>query len=227
MEQNGTEIIYFFLISTFFLCALSVVIIVIVVIHQRKVLRHNAEMLNLTNVSHDEMIRAHMQSQEEEKKQITADMHDEIGPLLSIVKMKLAQLSDRTQDPSQQELIGASKKILEDAIHKIRNLSKSLYSEVLNQFGLVGAVEEFVQVMQQKTDIRIIMEDHGVQENRFSKILETNLFRTIQELTNNLVKHSGARQLLITMDYHNQLLTVTLSDDGSQFNMLKNHPRQC
>ncbi len=211
---------YFFLICTLLLSILAVLVIVIVFIHQRKVLKHSAELQTLSEVSHEEMIRSHMQSQEDERKKITADMHDEIGPLLSIVKMNISQVADKLTDETQKESLVNSKKILEDAIQQIRNISKSLYSEVLYQFGLVGGLEEFIQVMQLKTKIKMDVIDEGMGDNRFSKILETNIFRIVQEMVNNIIKYSEATKMIVKLAYTDNMLIVSICDNGQHFNML-------
>ena len=136
-----------------------------------------------------------LEVQEAEQKRIARDLHDEVGALLSVTKMSLNVLGRKIKDDTLSKDLLKSKKLLEDSIATVRRISKELIPSSLENFGLVAAIEDFLNQVKQSTGLSVNFETDFLEDDNLTKNQELMLYRIVQELTNNAIKHSGATQL--------------------------------
>jgi two-component system, NarL family, sensor kinase len=162
---------------------------------------------------HKEKIQAEIDTLEKERRRIASDLHDELGPLLSAVKLQINSLD--TNDPGDQEVISKSSFHLDSIIRKLREISNNLMPNTLVRKGLQKAIGEFIENSQQAygMEIRFICE----QELHLNQHKEINIYRIIQEILHNTVKHAQASLLIIKIMIEGDRLLVMTADNGKGF----------
>jgi PAS domain S-box-containing protein len=155
-----------------------------------------------------------LSTEEREREKFARNLHDELGPLLSSIKMYVNSLASSV-DPQKNEFVMSQlKKILSEAIRSTKELSNDLSPHVLSSYGLVAALEWFID--QLKPYIRIVFESN-LKDERYPSMLELSIYRIIKELINNTLKHAQANAIHIKL--HTVLKSVHLyySDNGKGF----------
>jgi len=162
---------------------------------------------------HKERIRAEIDTLENERKRIAADLHDELGPLLSAVKLQINNLE--TTDPGDLQIIGKSSGYIDNIITKLREISNDLMPNTLLRKGLKNAVVEFIDHSQDayKLPVKFICE----QDLQLSQDKEINLYRIVQEITHNTIKHAKATMLIIKISIQDDRLFLMTADNGRGF----------
>jgi signal transduction histidine kinase len=158
--------------------------------------------------------------QEEEKKRISRELHDNFGQMLTSIKMNLELLQNKSIKPD--DLICDINKQLEDARKEIREISYRLRPRVLDDFGLVPALKTLCDDVSSKSGIKGIFQSHNYSA-RLNSEIETNIYRIVQEALNNIVKHSHAAEFFIQLIQHEDKITISIDDDGSGFNPADNN----
>lgn len=172
---------------------------------------------------HKERIQAEIDTLENERKRIASDLHDELGSLLSAVKLQINNLD--IEDPADQMLVQKSSTHIDSIIQKLREISNNLMPNTLVRKGLRKAIEEFAESSQQTygLQVKFICE----QELHLSQHKEINLYRIIQEIFHNTIKHAKATVLIIKILIEDNRLLLMTADNGKGFDYfakLKDNP---
>ena len=150
---------------------------------------------------------------ENERARIANDLHDELGPILSAVKLRTNNLEIRTdEDKEELEMIN---KNIDDMMKKMRTISNDLLPNTLRRKGLIAAITESVNNANLLKGLSIQFHHENVPE--LSKEKSVNLFRILQEIIHNTLKHSAAKELKIELTSKNEVLYLISEDDGSGF----------
>lgn len=188
--------------------ALGVIIVVFIITminHQRR----NRRMNKLK-------IRAEINMLEKERKRIATDLHDELGPILSAVRIQINHLNlDKAED---KKVIAFANKHIDDILSKTREISYNLLPNTLVRKGLVKAVQEYVGKMREAHKLDITFVGNDIELPTETSI---NIYRIIQEITHNTIKHADAIQLVISLEKNDNKLVLMTSDDGSGFDYYK------
>jgi signal transduction histidine kinase len=158
-------------------------------------------------------IKAEITTLENERSRIAADLHDEVGPLLSAIKLQINNIDGA--DAAESALIGKTSLHIDDVIKKMRDISNDLLPNVLVRRGLVPAVADFIAKVQPATTMRIGLEHNN--PARFLANIEVNAYRIVQEVVHNAIKHAQAKTLGIHIKIEPQRLQITTQDDGVGF----------
>lgn len=162
---------------------------------------------------HKEKIRAEIDTLENERKRIASDLHDELGPILSAVKLQINNLESPLAD--DQVLIQKSSQHIDIIIHKLREISNNLMPNTLLRKGLVKAISEFVETNGETYKIAIKFSCE--QELELGLDREINIYRIVQEIVHNTVKHAKATLLIIRIIVENNHLILSTADNGIGF----------
>jgi len=158
-----------------------------------------------------------MKGQEEERSRLAKDLHDGVGGLLSGVKLSLNYMKGNVFLTEKNALaLNTVIDQLDVSINELRRVSHNMMPEALIKFGLKEAVENYCESINQTGALKIRLQTYGF-EQRFEQDTETILFRMIQELLNNIVKHAQAQQALVQLIKENSKLSLTVEDDGKGF----------
>ncbi|MET4074338.1 two-component system NarL family sensor kinase [Hymenobacter sp. UYCo722] len=161
--------------------------------------------------------QAVLQGQEEERRRLARDLHDGLGGMLSTVKHYLAAARSRAALPEEATtLVTQSIEHLDSSIGELRRVARNLMPEALLAFGLAQALQDLCATTQQAGDLRVQLHLHGL-ETRLPQTLEVELYRLVQELLNNVLKHAQAQEVLVQLMRHGPELHLVVEDDGRGF----------
>ncbi|WP_298550795.1 sensor histidine kinase [uncultured Algibacter sp.] len=158
-------------------------------------------------------IDAMIEGQEKERQRIANDLHDDLGGLMATVKLHFNVLKDK-QTP---ELFDKTTGLLDEAYNKIRSIAHAKNSGVIAKQGLLKAVQNMADKISVSNKITVDVIDHGL-ENRLENSLELTIFRIIQELITNVIKHADANEATIHLTNHDETLNIMIEDNGKGFN---------
>ena len=192
---------------------LAAVIIVFVTMHQRKIIRYHKEMKRLEEEKQEIYLKASIRFQEEERGRIAADLHDDAGPLLATVRLYLNDNLVNQDKPQQIQSIYSAKQIIDEAIQLIRNISHSLMPPTLKNFGLESATSDLFQKINGSGVIKASARFHDYRERLVSE-REMLAFRVVQEIINNIIKHSNAGFIHLTQNVSENNLYIRIHHDG-------------
>ena len=168
----------------------------------------------MRNTFNQELLKTRLEIQEETFKTISQEIHDNIGQALSFVKLSINTVNVYDPEETKQKL-QESKNHLSKTIQDLRDLAKSLNTDFIAELGLGGAIEQQLQLMQKtgayQTSLSIDGKEYKDQQQ------DIVVFRIVQELLNNIVKHAGAATVDINMVYEPANLLITVKDDGKGF----------
>jgi PAS domain S-box-containing protein len=172
--------------------------------------------------SNELLMSAIISTQESERSRFAQDLHDGLGQKLLAAKMNLlAMKGDLLEDSKVGQLHEKSVDLLMNAIHETRNISHSLMSNTLKRYGLTDAINEMIRSFVNLNEITIKVENE-VSKERFGLDLEIGVYRIVQELFNNSLKHSNATTIDIRIKMlTDSLLFVKYKDNGIGFNLEK------
>ncbi|MHA4843309.1 sensor histidine kinase [Flavitalea antarctica] len=174
------------------------------------IIRHQRRNLHL----HKAKILAEITTLENERRRIASDLHDELGPLLSAVKLQITNLD--SQDPHDLKLINKSSGHIDDIIQKLREISNNLMPNTLLRKGLKVAIQDSISRVKDVHPLNITLEypDDVV----LSQDKEINMYRIIQEIIHNTIKHAQAKNLRLIFSREKDLVVLRTDDDGIGFN---------
>jgi two-component system NarL family sensor kinase len=158
-----------------------------------------------------------LKGQEEERVRLSKDLHDGVGSMLSGVKMSFSNMKENLV--MDQQNAGAFEKSIRDldqTISELRKVAHNLMPETLIKFGLKDAVKDFCKSMQLMSNTPILCEQFGV-ERLLGNIAEINIYRIIQELVNNAIKHGQASQVVVQLTWTPVRVLITVEDNGNGF----------
>ena len=159
--------------------------------------------------------KATIETQEKERGHIGKELHDNVNQILTTTKLylELAQTAPELKD----ELILKSGKNIAHVINEIRSLSRSLMDPTLGDLGLVESINDLIENVNLTRRIRARLQVVGAPETSLNKEQQLMLFRIIQEITNNAVKHARAENLMIELVQATDHFRLTVTDDGQGF----------
>jgi signal transduction histidine kinase len=196
-------------------CMLILVVglVVFIVFHQRRVTRYQMQLQRLEQEQQKVLINASVRLQEEERQRIAADLHDDAGPLLATARLYLNENLVNQDKATQLQSIYQARQILDDTIQLVRNISHSLMPPTLKNFGLESAVNDLVQKISGSGSINASSRFHEYKD-RLKPEKELLVFRVIQELINNILKHSNSSFIHITQNMHGDRFVLRIHHDG-------------
>lgn len=165
-------------------------------------------------------ILAILEGQEKERRRIGREIHDGIGPQLSSVKLYLDSLADSSNHSTPNELkekITSLGSIINSITDDLRGISHFLIPRVLDEFGILAACENLINQYNSAGKIHFNLYSNLGKNDSFDKEIELNLFRSSQELLNNVVKHSNAKEVLFQLIKHENSIVLMVEDDGDGF----------
>ncbi|WP_083927719.1 sensor histidine kinase [Niabella aurantiaca] len=158
-----------------------------------------------------------MKGQEEERSRLAKDLHDGVGGLLSGVKLSLSNMKGNVfLSEENAKAVATIIGQLDSSIHELRRVSHNMMPEALIKFGLKEALENYCESIDQSGKLNVRLQTYGL-EQRMEQDTEIILYRVVQELLNNVVKHADARQALVQLVREPDKFTLTVEDDGKGF----------
>ena len=192
--------------------AITVILLGIIIVYfTLSVIRQQRKNLELQK----ENAIAEINAMEKERARIANDLHDEIGPVLSVVKFQVDAIEDI--DPEEKELLKQASESLDSLIGRMREVANNLMPSALHRKGLIPAIKEFVSKANSGGKTKVTFLEAGTIFTEGSKSI--NIYRIIQEIVNNCLKHADAKVLEINMTQKNGMITILCKDDGRGFDL--------
>ncbi|WP_340157371.1 sensor histidine kinase [uncultured Maribacter sp.] len=157
-------------------------------------------------------IDAMIEGQEKERQRVANELHDDLGSLMATIKLHFGNVKGKDKDPALKQ----AQTLLEEAYQKVRGIAHRKNSGVMSSQGLLPAVKKMAQVISETNALEVSVEDFGMGE-RMENSLELSLFRTIQELVANTIKHAEATKLNIQISQYEDNLNIIIEDNGKGF----------
>lgn len=168
----------------------------------------------------DTGFKAVITATEDERKRIAKDLHDGVVQQIAAVKLTLASVEKKIPKEEREEIVKA-KNMAEAAAEETRNLSHQMMPKVLIEVGMVPAMEEVINNSLVMNNMKVDFQQHGLKE-RYENRIEIAVYRIFQELVNNVVKHSGAKEVDVQLMENGSKLMLIVEDDGVGMNKEKN-----
>lgn len=184
----------------------------------RLLVRHVDRVTQQRRALENRLMTAVLRTEEKQRATFSRELHDGLGPLLSSAKMSLSALNRTELDDRSRDMLKNTSAVIDEAIRSLREISNNLSPHVLNNFGLVHGIKNFVERVGAMHDREIILRTRLVDE-RFDANIEVILYRVVCELVNNSLKHSECERIIIDINVVGNNIVVDYRDNGKGFNL--------
>jgi len=155
-----------------------------------------------------------IEAEEKERSRIAQELHDGLGQLLSTARLNVAGLEDAVNKEDQPSL-ERSLKIIDEACVEVRNISHNMMPSALIRLGLIPAINELVNNVNSAKGIKINFTTNV--NVSLGKSMDITIYRVVQEILNNMIKHAKANLISMSIEKNNTDLTITMKDNGIGF----------
>lgn len=217
MFANDKEIIIAVIVSSTMMIFLVGIIVAAIVKYQNKSRKHLQELNVLKIMYQEETLKALLEKEEQTLMRISQEIHDNIGQILSLVKLNLNTLDLTESPPEIKNKVFSTKELVGKAINDLRELSKSLNTIHVSKDSLSDSITRELEIVN-KTGLYITeLTTLGV-ETTLAPQKQIIIFRIAQEALNNIIKHANATHIFVELNYNSGNLTLQIKDDGIGFN---------
>ncbi|WP_299273551.1 tetratricopeptide repeat protein [uncultured Psychroserpens sp.] len=163
-------------------------------------------------------INAMIEGQEGERQRIARDLHDRLGSMLSMVKVHFKSVEENIEKlkASNRSQYEKANTLLDNACDEVRKISHDIASGVLTKFGLVAALEDLKETLEESNRVEVEFIAHGF-DARLDNNIEITIYRIVQELVSNILKYAQAKHITIQLINNDNSLHITVEDDGIGF----------
>ncbi|NQX77035.1 ATP-binding protein [Gilvibacter sp.] len=166
-------------------------------------------------------IDAMIAGQEKERQRLASDLHDSVGATLSAAKMQFEHLKKhRGKLDNEEEFYERTQTLLEEAYSEVRSMAHAKNSGVIAKHGLLPAVKKLARNAAATGKLNVEVQDYGL-DQRMEGSLEIAVFRMVQELVTNIIKHAEATEANISLTQHEDVLNLVVEDNGKGFKVGK------
>src|SRR5688572_4713063 len=220
MEGEVSQFALIFSLASVGMLVLAGFIILFVVFYQKKMIEEQLKRQQLELDFQQRMMEATLESEENERRRLAGELHDSVGGMLSTIRVGLTTIAKQLPDP---RAIEQSKLMLDDTLSSVRRISLDLMPSTLEKFGLMPALREICERFQAATLIPVNFDEQGEVPTMDAKHA-LKIFRVVQELVNNAVKHAKASNINVKV-YADNPLKICVEDDGIGFDPSLNHSK--
>jgi signal transduction histidine kinase len=201
--------------GTIMLFLLASGIIIFMVMYQRRMLEHKISVQVAETKHQQELFYSTLEAIEEERIRVARDLHDEVGASLGLMRLMVGQMPT-AKEPELQETRSQYKQLIDTTIDNVRRISNDLLPQGLEEAGLAFALEGLCDKVLSVSDLDIALNIDN-QITNLGNIINLAVYRLLQELLNNAVKHSGATLIEIRMKKEGSILKIEYADNGRGF----------
>lgn len=214
-NEDLTSTVGLLLIGIIAMLLLAVALVVFFVVYQKRLI--SQQMIN----QHDreahqrELLTAAVEVQENERRRIASDLHDDIGSLLSAARLYLRQFDPQASPAENDRVKEESLEIISKIIQNTRRITHDLLPSELEKFGLFAAAEDLCERINRTGQVSMnLVTSKSI---RFALNKEVALYRVLQELINNTLKHAAAENIQVEYFWKQDRLVCRYIDDGKGF----------
>jgi signal transduction histidine kinase len=223
MDLLSDEIALVLIGSAFFLLV-AVGIVILFLVYQKKQLQNLIQKQDVQNQFQQELLSTRLEAQEHTLNMVGQEIHDNIGQVLSLVKLNLHKAMSE-QGELTSPVLNSTKDLVSKAIQDLRTLSKTLNTGYLSNSPLCESLRYDLSIVQQSGSFETRLEVSGTEPdlNPQKKIV---IFRMAQEIINNAIKHSKATIIQVILTFSESHLRMIIEDNGIGFNSASLHQKK-
>ena len=193
-------------------------VLLVGVFYIRKIFLFMRRLDELRSETGKRVLSAVIRTEEQERKRFAKELHDGLGPLLSVIKMLVSGMDEKNSNEVNGKIKQNLRLAVDEAIANVRNVSANISPHVLNNFGLKDSIEAFIKRMGQAEHFHIQFTTN-LEKQRFNYNVEVIVYRVICELINNTLKHAAATEVTISLQLENEVLYLEYTDNGVGFDV--------
>ncbi len=219
--SQENQIITIVLIGVLLLLLMAVALFFFFFISRKKIVEKELEKKSAEIKHQKELIHATILTQENERKRIAQDLHDDISSKLNVIHLNSNLLLDGGLSVKEySEVVKSNINITNRTLQSARKIAHDLLPPILDKFGLQSAIEELADDYNTSKKV-VVSYQLKYQKDYLNKTKELHLFRILQELINNSIRHGKAKNINLVLETSNSKLYLNYSDDGVGFNTKK------
>ncbi|MEO6686977.1 MAG: histidine kinase, partial [Dyadobacter sp.] len=217
--QNSDGLTWAILIATLAMLMMAFFVILFIVFYQKRQLLQEKKLHEIEKDYQRLLLDTALNSEETERRRIAQDLHDDIGTMLSLTKLSLNQLSKLVAESGLKEdqIMKKSQALVEETILHVRRITRDLVPTTLERFGLAAAIEEFINKLDISKDLKISFISNTEDSPRQSQKTELTIYRIMQELVNNSIRHSQCSMIEINLHVNSTIIELMVTDNGVGF----------
>lgn len=212
--QDESQFVLVFAVSTLIIVLILILVILFVIAYQKRIATQRIKLDEIEKVHQIQLLQATLEMQERERKRIASDLHDDIGSLLSALKINVEFLESNETDERQRSFLQKTREKLETGIVQVRQISHDMYPPVLQKMGLWEAIKELFQSINALQRISATLHE-PVDTLRLDPKIELGVYRVIQELVTNSLRHSEANRISLRVLNLHKTLQLVYTDNGT------------
>lgn len=194
----------------------SLLIVIFLMLYFRERQRsQRQQMMALEQASELKGIKAMVTGEEKERARLAKDLHDGLSGLLGTIKLRFSAFEPSFAE-QEKKSFSETLELLDEANREVRKISHNLMPELLLKYGLTEGLQNYFNNINASGTLAITLQAYGITE-RLPSSLELTVYRIIQELIHNIIKHSDAREALVQLTRNDSFLTITVEDNGKGF----------
>jgi signal transduction histidine kinase/tetratricopeptide (TPR) repeat protein len=159
-----------------------------------------------------------LMGQEKERERIATDLHDSLGGLLSAVKLQFDHFRTKMNGSIHVDQYEKATNLLDTAVSEVRNISRNLQPTALKNLGLISAIKDLINRFDGEKAPEIFFQYYNL-DGKIDEMMALNIYRIIQELLNNTIKHANASEVLLQITRESEEITIEYEDDGIGIDM--------
>jgi two-component system NarL family sensor kinase len=218
--QNNEELKLVLLIALIAMLMMAFFVISFVMYYQKRRFEEEKKINDIEKNYNRLLLDTALNSEENERRRIAQDLHDDIGTMLSLTKLSLNQLNKlvcKNGDDKEDVIMKKSQSLVEETILHVRRITRDLIPTTLERFGLLEAIEEFINTLEEDPNLVISFRANTEEFSRQGQKLELTLYRIMQELVNNAIKHANCTKIDIWLETDEEFIGLRVSDNGVGF----------
>jgi two-component system, NarL family, sensor kinase len=223
MYDQKEEIALIVICGTSLMLLLTVFILLFIFFYRKKYNQYQQEITRMQEIYQQELLKSQLEIREQTLHYISQEIHDNIGQVLSLVKLNLNAVQANNQ-AGNEEKIQTSKELVGKAIQDLRSLSKSLNTDYINRLKLSESLQIELDMIQKTGNYETQLKITGT-ETYIDPQKQLIIFRIAQEVFNNILKHAQALHIEVLLEYAEDLFVLKISDDGIGFDAAENETR--
>jgi two-component system NarL family sensor kinase len=215
MDPTLSTTVTLIIVVCLFLIIVGVGIVILVLVYQKRQLQYLREREQLKVMFEKEILESRLEMQEQTFKNISQEIHDNIGQLLSLAKLNISTMD--TENPKDvQEKKEDSRVLIGKAIQDLRDLSRSMNTDFVSEIGLLKAVAYELQLLKKASSYTTDLQMEG-EPVRLPAQQELIVFRIFQEVLNNIIKHAKASCITVQLRFNPHRMMLQVTDNGQGF----------
>ena len=184
----------------------------------RKVFQFLRRLDSIRSETEKRVLSAVIRTEGQERQRFAKELHDGLGPLLSVIKMLLSGFEEKNTPEVNDKIKGNLQQAVDEAITSVREISANISPHILNNFGLRDATESFIRKLRPAEGIDINFKTN-IDNRRFIYNVEVIMYRVICELINNTLRHANASKINIDLQLQGDVLYLEYEDNGMGFDV--------